>query len=77
MSSGARAAPEPSPFRSPVSESAPPFPTNPRPRLLVSVRDAAEAEAAIRAGADLIDAKDPENGALGALPPETVRAIVA
>ncbi len=77
MSSGARAAPEPSPFRSPVSESAPPFPTNPLPRLLVSVRDAAEAEAAIRAGADLIDAKDPENGALGALPPETVRAIVA
>lgn len=46
------------------------------PRLLVSVRDAAEAETAIRAGADLIDAKDPANGALGALPRETVRALV-
>ncbi|WP_342148864.1 (5-formylfuran-3-yl)methyl phosphate synthase [Methylorubrum sp. SB2] len=46
-------------------------------RLLVSVRDAAEARVALRAGADLIDAKDPERGALGALPPETVRGIVA
>ncbi|HEX8418267.1 MAG TPA: (5-formylfuran-3-yl)methyl phosphate synthase [Methylobacterium sp.] len=47
------------------------------PRLLVSVRDAAEAEAACVAGADLIDAKDPDRGALGALPPDLVRAIVA
>lgn len=54
-----------------------PPPRLPRPRLLVSVRDAVEAEAAIRSGADLIDAKDPERGALGALPPEAVRAIVA
>ncbi len=46
-------------------------------RLLVSVRDAAEARLALRAGADLIDAKDPERGALGALPAATVRAIVA
>lgn len=47
------------------------------PRLLVSVRDAAEAEAACLAGADLVDAKDPDRGALGALSPEVVRAIVA
>ena len=77
MSSGPRAASEPSPFRLPVSESAISVPTHPLPRLLVSVRDAAEAEVAIRAGADLIDAKDPENGALGALPAEIVRAVVA
>lgn len=48
-----------------------------RPRLLVSVRGPDEALTALRVGADLIDAKDPERGALGALPPETVRAIVA
>lgn len=48
-----------------------------RPRLLVSVRDASEAERACAAGADLIDAKDPERGALGALAPEIVREIVA
>ncbi len=47
-----------------------------RPRLLVSVRGPDEALIALRAGADLIDAKDPERGALGALPPEIVRAIV-
>jgi uncharacterized protein (UPF0264 family) len=43
----------------------------------VSVRDPAEAEAALLAGADLIDAKDPERGALGALDPATVAAIMA
>ncbi len=48
-----------------------------RVRLLVSVRDAAEAALARDAGADLIDAKDPDRGALGALPPDTVRAIAA
>ncbi|GJE42456.1 (5-formylfuran-3-yl)methyl phosphate synthase [Methylobacterium soli] len=47
------------------------------PRLLVSVRDAAEAGLAAAAGADLVDAKDPARGALGALAPEMVRAIVA
>lgn len=47
------------------------------PRLLVSVRDPAEAEAALLAGADLIDAKDPERGALGALPPDTVADIMS
>ena len=50
---------------------------SPLPRLLVSVRDPAEAEAARLAGADLIDAKDPERGALGALDPAEVREIVA
>ncbi|NGM33426.1 hypothetical protein G4G93_05670 [Methylobacterium sp. DB0501] len=48
-----------------------------RVRLLVSVRDAAEATLARDRGADLIDAKDPDRGALGALPAETVRAIAA
>lgn len=47
------------------------------PRLLVSVRDADEALAAALAGADLVDAKDPQRGALGALQPEIVRSIVA
>ncbi|MCJ2043352.1 (5-formylfuran-3-yl)methyl phosphate synthase [Methylobacterium sp. J-078] len=47
------------------------------PRLLVSVRDADEAALAARAGTDLVDAKDPDRGALGALPAGTVRAIVA
>ncbi|MER2266044.1 (5-formylfuran-3-yl)methyl phosphate synthase [Methylobacterium oxalidis] len=47
------------------------------PRLLVSVRDAAEAALAAQAGADLVDAKDPDRGALGALPPTEVRAILA
>ena len=46
-------------------------------RLLVSVRDAGEAECACAAGLDLVDAKDPERGALGALPPEVVGAIRA
>jgi (5-formylfuran-3-yl)methyl phosphate synthase len=46
------------------------------PRLLVSVRDADEAVAAALAGADLVDAKDPARGALGALSPDRVRAIV-
>jgi (5-formylfuran-3-yl)methyl phosphate synthase len=46
-------------------------------RLLVSVRDAAEALAAAEAGADFIDLKDPSAGALGALPLETIRAVVA
>ena len=45
-------------------------------RLLVSVRDAAEALAAARGGADFIDAKEPGRGALGDLPPDTIRAIV-
>lgn len=57
--------------------SASPAQATPLPRLLVSVRDPAEAEAARLAGADLVDAKDPERGALGALDTRTVREIVA
>ncbi|MFE1600338.1 (5-formylfuran-3-yl)methyl phosphate synthase [Methylobacterium sp. ID0610] len=52
-------------------------PDQPRVRLLVSVRDAAEAALARAEGADLVDAKDPDRGALGGLPVEAVRAIAA
>ncbi|MDQ0467079.1 (5-formylfuran-3-yl)methyl phosphate synthase [Labrys wisconsinensis] len=45
-------------------------------RLLVSVRDAAEADLAAAAGADLIDAKDPSVGSLGSLPPAAIGAIL-
>lgn len=45
-------------------------------RLLASVTDGVEAEAAIAGGADIIDLKDPGRGALGALPPEVIRRIV-
>ncbi|MBX9933714.1 MAG: (5-formylfuran-3-yl)methyl phosphate synthase [Methylobacterium sp.] len=51
-------------------------PTRTGPALLVSVRDADEAELAALAGADLVDAKDPDRGALGALSPDLVGAIV-
>src|SRR3954470_2353055 len=44
-------------------------------RLLVSVASAREAEAALAGGADLIDAKDPSQGALGAVTLEALRAI--
>lgn len=47
------------------------------PRFLVSVRDVAEAESACLSGADLVDAKDPARGALGALDVGLVRAMVA
>jgi uncharacterized protein (UPF0264 family) len=43
---------------------------------LASVTDVREACQALEAGAHLIDAKDPRQGALGALPPAMVRAIV-
>ncbi len=46
-------------------------------RLLVSVRDPAEAALAADCGADLVDAKDPDRGALGALPPGMVAALAA
>lgn len=45
-------------------------------RLLVSVRDLAEARAAAAAGADFIDLKDPAAGALGGLPPAHIAALV-
>ncbi len=45
--------------------------------LLVSVRDAKEAEAAIAGGADLIDIKEPNAGSLGAASVETWNSIAA
>ena len=47
-------------------------------RLLVSVADSTEASAAVRGGADVIDAKDAKNphaGALGAVSPGVLREI--
>ena len=46
-------------------------------QLLVSVTSAAEASAALEGGADLIDAKDPAAGALGAVSLEQFRRISA
>ena len=48
-----------------------------RPLMLASVTSPAEARVCLSAGADLIDAKDPSAGALGALPVSTVAAIGA
>ncbi|MGY4831060.1 (5-formylfuran-3-yl)methyl phosphate synthase [Sphaerotilaceae bacterium SBD11-9] len=45
-------------------------------RLLVSVRDEAEALLAAQGGADFIDLKEPREGALGGLPVARVRAVV-
>lgn len=45
-------------------------------RLLVSVRSALEAEAAIAGGADLIDVKEPLRGALGAADSNVLREVV-
>lgn len=44
-------------------------------RLLVSVSDSAEARQALDGGADLVDAKDPASGALGAVPLATFADI--
>jgi uncharacterized protein (UPF0264 family) len=46
-------------------------------RMLVSVRDVAEALSAAAAGADFIDLKEPRAGALGGLALPTLRAVVA
>lgn len=48
-----------------------------RPQALVSVRSVDEALDVARAGIRLIDLKEPRDGALGALAPATVRAVVA
>ncbi|MCB1888927.1 MAG: hypothetical protein KDH20_15060 [Rhodocyclaceae bacterium] len=45
-------------------------------RVLVSVRDPAEAGIAAAAGVDFIDLKEPSAGALGGLPAATIRATV-
>ena len=46
-------------------------------RLLVSVVSAAEARVALAGGADIIDVKDPREGALGAPSPRTLAEVVA
>jgi uncharacterized protein (UPF0264 family) len=46
-------------------------------QLLVSVRNVDEALSAAAAGADFIDLKEPRAGALGALPLDTIGAVVA
>ena len=46
-------------------------------RLLVSVRNAVEAAAALGGGADIIDAKEPASGPLGPVEPHVLRAIAA
>ena len=45
-------------------------------QLLISVTSTKEAQIALECGADIIDLKDPEQGALGALPLELVKEIV-
>ena len=45
--------------------------------VLASVRSVEEAALVLAAGADFIDLKEPSAGALGALAPETIRAVVA
>lgn len=47
------------------------------PRLLVSVRDVDEAQAALSGGADIVDIKEPERGALGMADPAVINDIVA
>jgi uncharacterized protein (UPF0264 family) len=46
-------------------------------RLLVSVRNASEAGAALAGGADIIDAKEPLNGPLGAVSSDVLHEIAA
>jgi uncharacterized protein (UPF0264 family) len=46
-------------------------------RLLVSVRSADEVPAALAGGADIIDAKEPARGSLGAVTPAVLSAIAA
>ncbi len=45
-------------------------------RLLVSVRSASEAEAALRGGAALIDVKEPAHGSLGRASDQTIAEVV-
>lgn len=47
-----------------------------RPGLLVSVRSAAEAAAALEGGADLIDIKEPARGPLGRADHDTMAAVI-
>ena len=45
------------------------------PRLLVSARSTADAQAAIAGGCDILDLKEPARGSLGRPDPETIAAI--
>ena len=45
-------------------------------KLLVSVRNVAEARLAAAAGVELIDLKEPDHGALGAVPIDVIRSVV-
>src|SRR5262249_54305435 len=56
--------------------SLPPSRRTRRPRLLVSVRSAAEAIAAVEGGADLIDIKEPSHGSLGRADDAAVTAVL-
>ena len=47
----------------------------PMPRLLVSVRNAPEAQIAVEEGVQLIDVKEPRSGSLGAAPSESIRQV--
>jgi uncharacterized protein (UPF0264 family) len=49
---------------------------NKTPGLLVSVRSATEALAALAGGADVIDVKEPHHGSLGAADDDTISAVV-
>src|SRR4051812_11568172 len=49
---------------------------SPHPGLLVSVRSAAEAEAALRGGATLIDVKEPAHGPLGRAEDAVIAAVL-
>src|SRR5687767_13229819 len=46
-------------------------------RLLVSVRNASEAAAALAGGADIVDAKEPLNGPLGKVSPAALASIAS
>lgn len=46
-------------------------------RLLVSVRNASEAAAAVAGGADIVDAKEPLNGPLGKVSPAALASIAS
>lgn len=46
-------------------------------KLLVSVRNAAEAKVALEGGADVIDVKEPRNGALGAAEPQVWQEVLS
>ena len=46
-------------------------------QLLVSVRSAEEVEPALAGGADIIDAKEPANGSLGAVSPATLAEVAS